>query len=349
MKSKVVLFSLVIVLLSSLLATGCAAEPPKPGEVIQLKYSTQNPETGFGPKNADAPWIADLEKVTNGRLKITPYYAQSLAKGPDNWQAIKSGIADLGWCFHGYWPAMTPLSEVITLPFLPFKSSEQASEILWKLIEKYPNMAKEWSENKLLLTFVTTPYYIITTKKQVKTVEDLKGLKLRVASSSAVEASKLLGIVPQTLPMPDCYENMQKGVIDGMLTPWESLYTFRLYEPARFWTYVPFHTGYFSQPMNWNTWNKLGPEVQKQVMSKSGLEGSKWWGRKFFDDVAVVARDEIKKQNITITEYTPPPAEIARFQEIAGKPVWDKWLSNMKQKGYTEAQNILNDLLNWAK
>jgi TRAP-type C4-dicarboxylate transport system substrate-binding protein len=349
LKNRIVLFSLIVVLLSSLLAIGCAAEPPKPGEVIQLKYASQNPETGFGPINADKPYLAQLEKATNGKLKITPYFAQSLNKGPDQWQALKSGIADLAWCFHGYWPTMTPLAEVITLPFLPFKSAEQASEILWKLTEKYPNMSKQWSENKLLLTFVTSPYFIETTKKQIKTMDDLKGMKFRVAGSNAVEAAKLLGIVPQTMPMPDSYENLQKGVVDGILSPWESLYTFKLYEVARYWTMVPFHTGYFSIAMNLDVWNKLGPDVQKQVMSVSGLAGSKFWGKKFFDEAEATARAEIKKTNIPITEYTLPKEELAKWQDVAGKPVWDKWIADMKAKGWPEAQNILNDLLDWAK
>lgn len=348
MKNKIVLFVLTTLLVSSLLAIGCAA-PVAPGEVIQLKYSDQNPEQGWAAQNAVIPMHRQIEKATNGKLKITGYFAGTLAKGPDTWQATKSGITDIGWCFHGYWPTMTPLAEVMTLPFIPFKSAEQASEILWKLYEKYPNLAKQFAENQILFTWATSPYFVITTKKQVKTVDDLKGMKLRIAGGNPIEAAKLLGIVPQTLPMPDNYEAMSKGTIDGMLAPWEAILTFKLYEPARLWTYVPFHFGYFTWAVNTGVWNKLGPEVQKQVMSVGGLTGSKFYGKNMFDTCEQATKDAIKKAGITLTEYTLPKEELAKLQGIAGKPLWDKWVNDLKAKGSPEAQNILNDVLDWTK
>ena len=52
----------------------------------------------------------------------------------------------MGWCFHGYWPDMTPLSDVITLPSLPIKSAEKGSEVLWKLYEKFPSIQNEYKD-----------------------------------------------------------------------------------------------------------------------------------------------------------------------------------------------------------
>ena len=64
--------------------------------------------------------------------------SQTLIKGIDMWKGISSGIADIGWCVQGYWPEQTPLSDVMSLPFLPIKTAEKGSEVLWKLYEKYP-------------------------------------------------------------------------------------------------------------------------------------------------------------------------------------------------------------------
>ena len=86
------------------------------GKPITLTLSTQNPETGWGQVNALKPWVDQIEKAAKGNLKIKVYYSQTLNKGPDTWKAVKDGIADMGWCFHAYWPGMTSLSDVISLP-----------------------------------------------------------------------------------------------------------------------------------------------------------------------------------------------------------------------------------------
>ena len=348
LKTRVLLLPLVIILVASLLAIGCAPAAA-PGEVIQLKYADQNPETGWEGTHAAQPWTAQIEKATNGRVKITGYYAQSLFKGVDAWQSLKSDVADIAWCFHGYWAGMTPLADVLTLPFLPFKSAEQASGIFWQLMEKYPSMAKEFADNKVLVTYTSSPYLLITTKKQVKTLEDLKGLKIRVTGGPPTEQMKLLGAIPQSIGMPDTYENLQKGVIDGMAIPWEALYSFRQYEVAKYWTIVPLHTVYFTQSMNLNSWNNLPADVQKQVMSVCGLSGSKFWGKNMFDSAAAAARDEIKKQGIQISEYTLPQSELDRWTQIAGKPLWDQWIADMKAKGMPEAEEIFNTTLDMIK
>jgi len=348
LKTRVLLLSLIFFLIVSLVVIGCAPAAA-PGEVIRLKYNNQNPEAGWDGTNAAKPWLAQIEKATNGRVQFDTFFAQSLTKGPDAWQATKSGIADVSWCFHGYWPTMTPLADVISLPFMPFKSAEQASGILWELMEKYPSVAKQFSENKILISWTSNPYLLITTKKQVKTMEDLKGMKIRVTGGPPIEQFKLMGAVPQTMPMPDVYENMQKGVIDGMAAPWEAMLSFRLYEVAKYWTLVPLHTVYFTNAMNWDTWNKLPADVQKQIMSVCGLTGSKFYGKNMFDTASGAARDAAKKANITITEYTLPNAEVERWRTVAGTPLWGKWVSDMKAKGFNEAQEILDFVTSRAK
>lgn len=364
MKYKASLLSLVFVLIISLIFVGCAAQPaapttptptpaptpsPAPVETITLKYNNQNPEAGWDGTHAAKPWLEQITKATNGRVQFDTYFAQSLAKGPDSWQATKSGICDVSWCFHGYWPAMSPLTDVIGLPFMPFKSAEQASGIFWQLMEKYPSVAEQFAENKILITWTSNPYILITTKKQVKTMADLNGMKIRVTGGPPIEQFQNMGAVPQTMPMPDVYENMQKGVIDGMAAPWEAIYSFKLYEIAKYWTIVPLHTVYFTNAMNWDTWNKLPPDVQNQVMSVCGLTGSKFYGKNMFDTALGAARDAANKEGITITEYTLPDDEIAKWRDLAGKPLWDKWLADMKAAGHNEAQDILNSVLDWAK
>ncbi|MEZ5889122.1 MAG: TRAP transporter substrate-binding protein [Xanthobacteraceae bacterium] len=229
------------------------------------------------------PWIDKIEKATKGRVKIELYPSQTISKGVDNWKAVRSGIVDIAWCFHGYWPDLTPLADVITLPALPFKKAEKGSEVLWKLYQKFPAVQKEFSDVKPLMLWTSAPYILITTNKQVKTLDDLKGMKIRVTGGPPTEQIKALGAVPTLIPMPDAYQSLDKGVVDGMGAPWEAIHGFRLYEVVKYYTIMPLSAVYFSMSMNKKKWDSLPKDIQEAIMSVSGLEGSKFWGKNFFD------------------------------------------------------------------
>ncbi|NWG02630.1 MAG: TRAP transporter substrate-binding protein [Syntrophaceae bacterium] len=322
---------------------------PSLAQVIKLTLADQNPQTGWGPVHALQPWVKKVEDATKGKVKIEVYYSQTLAKGPDIWNAVKSGIADMGWCFHGYWPGMTPLSDVISLPALPFTTGEKGSEILWKLYEKFPEIQKEFQDVKPLMLWTSHPYLLITTKKQVKTLEDIKGLKIRQTGGPPTDQMKALGGVPMLIPMPDNYISMQKGVIDGMGAPWEAIHAFRLYEVVKFYTQVPFPAVYFSMSMNKNKWNSLPKDVQDAIMSVSGLEGSKFWGHNFFDTAKNGVYEKAKETGREIVYYELPPEERAKWLEVGGKPIWRDWVKKMEEKGLTSAQKILDATLELAK
>jgi len=322
---------------------------PSLAQVIKLTLADQNSVTGWGPVHALQPWVKKVEEATKGKVKVDVYYSQTLAKGPDIWNAVKSGVADIGWCFHGYWPDMTPLSDVITLPSLPFIKAEKGSEVLWKLYEKFPAIQREYKDVHVFQLWTSHPYLLITSKKQVKTIEDLKGMKIRMTGGPPTEQMKALGAVPILIPMPDNYLSLQKGVIDGMGAPWEAILAFRLYEVVKYYTIVPLSAVYFSMAMNKQKWESLPKDVQAAITSVSGLEAAKFWGRNFFDTAEEGVDEQIKKGGYEMIKYTVPPDELARWTKVAGEPLWKEWVKKMEGKGRPEAQQVLNAALELLK
>jgi TRAP-type C4-dicarboxylate transport system substrate-binding protein len=314
-------------------------------KVTTLSLTDQNSEIGWGPVHALQPWVKQVEEAAKGALKIKIYPSQTLSKGVDNWKAVKNGIADIGWCFHGYWPGMTTLADVISLPALPFTTAEKGSEVLWKLYEKFPQIQTQFKDNHVLLLYTSNPYLLITTKKQVKTLEDIKGLKIRMTGGPPTDQMKALGGVPMSIPMPDNYISLQKGVIDGMGAPWEAIHGFRLYEVVKYYTETPFPAVYFSIAMNKAKWNSLPKEIQDAMTSVSGLQGSKFWGRNFFDTAKEGVYEKAKEGGFNIDYYVLPDEEKARWLEVGGKPIWAKWVEKMKKDGHPEAQEILDAAL----
>jgi TRAP-type C4-dicarboxylate transport system substrate-binding protein len=365
MKKQVLFSALAVIVIVSLVLAGCssaasptpakttsAAPPPTTTQaasnVIKLKYGDQNPDTGWEGSQAAKPWLEQITKATNGRVQFETYYAQSLFKGTDAWVSVKNGVGDLAWMFHGYWANQTPLADVLTLPFLPFTSAKQASGIFWQLYEKYPTLKDQFKDNHVLVTWTSQPYFLITSKKQVKVPDDIKGLQIRVPGGPPTDIMKALGAVPVSKGMPDTYLALQKGEIDGMAGPWEAILSFKLNDVVKYYTYMPLFTVYFTQAMNNDKWNSIPKDVQDQIMSVSGLKGSTFWGENMFDTAVAAGRDLVKKTGTEMNEYTVTGAELDQWVK-ATKPVWDTWLKKMSDAGHPEAQDILNTTLDLIK
>src|SRR3972149_8513927 len=322
---------------------------PVSAQVITLTLADQNSPAGWGPTHALAPWVKRVEEATKGRVKIQVYPSQTLVKGPQSWNALKSGVADMAWNFHGYWPDLTPLADVITLPSMPFTSAEKGSEVLWKLYEKFPAIQKEFQDVKVLMLWTSNPYFLLTTKKQVKTLEDLKGMKIRVTGGPPTDQMRALGAVPTAIPMPDNYLSLDKGVIDGMGAPWEAMHGFRLYEGLKYYTRVPLSAVYFSMAINKQKWESLPKDIQQAITSVSGLSAAKFWGRNFFDTAEQGVMERVKAGGHPMVKYVPPPEELERWQKVAGEPLWKDWVKKMEGKGRPDAQKVLDETLRLLK
>ncbi|MBN2060265.1 MAG: TRAP transporter substrate-binding protein [Deltaproteobacteria bacterium] len=318
-------------------------------DTIQLRFAHQNPETAYSSINCSEPWFRSVEKSCNGKVQIKGYYGQSLAKGPNMWDAVKNNITDIGWCFHGYWPNLTPITDVISLPALPFTTAEKGSEVLWKLYEKFPGIQNEFKDVHVILFYSSHPYGLITTNKPVKTLEDLKGLKIRMTGGPPTDMVRTLGGIPMLIPMPDNYLSLQKGVIDGMGAPWEAIDGFRLYEVTKYHTETPFPAVYFSVSMNKAKWNSLPQDVKDAFTARGSLEGSKYWGHGFFDVMKPLTLEKIKKEGKEFNLFTLTSAERERWLEIGGKPIWENWVKQMEAKGCQNAREILDTTIALSK
>ena len=131
-----------------------------------------------------------------------------------------------------------------------------------------------------------------------------------------------------------------------MGAPWEAVDSFRLYEVVKYYTEgTPFPVVYFSIAFNKNKWNSLPKDIQDAITKYGGYEGSKWWGKTWFDDAREPAIKKIKDLGFEMNMYELTDAERARWIEVSGKPVWDEWLKKMKAAGHPEAKEILDALL----
>lgn len=313
---------------------------------IVLKYGGLSPDGSAPEIYANKVWRDDVKKATGGRVTFEEYYAQTLFKAPDAYRSIQAGIADVSSPSHGALPGLCPLAEVVVLPGLPFKSSMQASGILWKLYEEFPSIRDEFKAQHVTHFVVGIQDHIVSKKKNFKTIEDFKGEKIRATGGSlAPEHLKMLGAVPVTMPFTEVYLNLQKGVMDAAVSNWDLTAFSKFYEVAKYYTLVPFSAIFKSNIMNKTKWESLPKDIQEIINKQSGLWRSEQAGFGEFDSARDRAKEEFKTKGVQTIEYTVPAAENQKWIAVAARPLWDKWVKERTAKGHPEAQQILNRTL----
>jgi len=340
-----------VIPLMMVLAAALMVGQPTPGfgETWTIKFHYEQPTTAPLPVFGFEPWAKAVEEATKGRVKMQIYPGDTLFKTKtDTIEAIKGGLADVAFMYAWAFSPQFDLIDAVSIPFFA-PNAEVASRTAWALFQNIPEVQEQWKDVKVLSAWTTDPYIFITTKKQVKTLEDFKGMKIRMTGGMATEMMKLLGGIPVTIPMPQNYENLQKGVIDGMSAPGEAIAGFRLYEVVKYYTIVPTTCVTQELIMNKKTWNSLPPDIQEAIMSVSGENAAIRMGGGCFDRAWEGLSEKVDKAGYPMVKYTPPKEEVDRWIEIAGKPLWDEWVKNMEKRGYTSAQKIQDEAIRLAK
>ena len=166
-----------------------------------------------------AAWIKTIEEASGGNLTVEVDKA-ALGKMEGQYDLIRNGVRDLVWAVPGYTVGRFDMLQAAELPLL-CPSPAICSPVVWKWYTKHGLAAKEFTDTKLLVTFMGGPYGIHTVKP-VKTLDELKALKIRAAGPS-LPMAKALGLNAVPLPATETYEAVQRGTVDGSVFPWEAM------------------------------------------------------------------------------------------------------------------------------
>jgi TRAP-type transport system periplasmic protein len=313
------------------------------GKTWTLRFGYEQSTTSYYELYLWQPWAKSVETATQGRVKIELYPSQTLFKSTDATNAVKTGIADLGFVIPAYFPGKYPAIDVVQLPF-GSSTSNGASQVVWNLYQKYPEIQKMYSDFKLVSIWTTQPMYLHGTKKNYKTLDDFKGQQIRASAGAATDMVNNLGGNAVFMGMGDVYINLQKGVVDAVITPSEGALGFKIYEVAPYQTHFPGVPAVHSVIMNKKIWDEMPADVQKAFDSVSGLTMC-LQAAAAADRATVDMTSKVKESGITLHEYTVPDDEIAKWVQQAGLPMRAAWLKTMQEQGLTNAQQILDDAI----
>ena len=239
----------------------CADVVYAQSKTVNLNYSIFFPPT-HGQCKAGVSWAKEVEKRTNGRVKITVFPAGTLTKANQCYDGVVKGISDLGMSCFAYTRGRFPVMEAVDLPH-GYPNGRVATHVA---TEFYKRMKPEELKDVKVLYIHAHGPGLLHTKKPVRKLEDLKGLKIRSTGLSA-KVSAALGAVPVAMPQSATYEALQKGVVEGTFTPIETLKGWKQAEVVKYTTdcsEVGYTTAMFVV-MNLKKWNSLPGDIQKTI------------------------------------------------------------------------------------
>ena len=324
-------FTLCMMLGAAMIASGPGTAFAAP-DVVTLKVSHFMATTSNFHQKILLPWCDKISSESNGRLKCQIYPSMQLGGSPPQLfgQGV-DGVADIIETIPTYQAGRFTKSEVFELPFM-VKKAEYGSQALWDYIQK--NALDEYKGVRLIFVNLHDGNQMFFGKKSVKSLEDLKGLKMRAPTRLASKTLAALGAVPVQIPMPAVPEALAKGVVDGASIPWEISTSIKLQEICKTHTETgPNQTKHansiFIFAINSAKYNSLPPELKKVIDQNSGVKVSAWAGR-ILDGTTEGARKIAQDRHNTFNVLSD--TEYMRWMK-ATSAVDDEWVKEVSAKG----------------
>jgi len=287
------------------------------------------------------PWIEKVKVATEGRVRIELLSAP-IGPPPAHFNFAVKGIADITYGVHNYTTGRFSSTQIAELPFLS-NSSEVLSVAWQRIYERELLHLDEHKGTHLLGVFTHGPGQLWFNKKY-ESLDNIKGLKVRIGGGIAQSSSKALGLVPLQAPVTKAYELLSGGVADGIQLPSESISFFKLDRIIK--QGFIFDGGLYNVSMflvmNKKKWNKLSQDDQKAINSVSGEALAKMAG-KAWDKADDKGIDASLKNGIILKKLSEDD-KIIVTQLLT--PIIENTLGKISKQKNIDAKNIYLKLLN---
>lgn len=336
-----ILFVFILLIFGSM---GCEkGHKDNSAKAIELSYSIFFPPSHIQCKTA-INWAREIEKQTNGKVKITVYPAGSLTNAPQVYEGVVNGISDIGMSCLAYTRGRFPLLEGLDLP-LGYPNGLVATKIATEMVKKYK--PTEVADTQVLYIHGHGPG-ILATKKPIRKLDDIKGLKVRATGLSA-KIVQTLGGTPVAMSQPETYEALQKGVVEATFCPIETLKGWKQGEVIDYITdssVIGYTTAMFVV-MNKKKWDSLPVDIQKifsEVSSQWIIKHGKAWEQA--DEEGLQFVKELNREIIPLSQ------DEQQKWKYTVQSILDEYIAKTKEKnlpGEAFVQDIQKLIIKYSK
>ena len=329
MYRRTVLGGLAAAALIAAQALPAAAQGTVEGPKVNWKLSTWGPPRA---QTAGIEKMAELVKErTNGNFTIDIAYAEQLAPAKEGIDSVKIGVIEAAQISGTYHPGKNPAMMALSLPFLPLADADVRIAV-HEAFFNHPAMQKElarWGA-MYLASAILPSYEFMGVGEPPKKLEDWKGKRVRALGGMG-DAMRVLGAVPTTVPAPEVYTSLERGVVDAAAFPFTYAHVaYRLHEISKWYT-INLSPGAADVVtiMSKSAWDALPQQYRDLLMEtkQPQYEALKTAFREADEKNLAM----FKERGLEEIRYTDE--QLKEFQEKAGKPVWDKWIAEAGAKG----------------
>jgi len=276
-----------------------------------------------------SPWAHKIETESGGRLHIDLFPSMELGGAPAQLLAqARDGDVDIVWTAPGLSPGRFPKIETFELPFLPSSRALVSSKALEDFSALY---LKDEFDDVHPLCFSCADRGVIHATAAVRSIEDMKNLKLHVQTRLAGEAVRVLGAQPVPMPAEELPAALSQGVVDGCVDPWHMVPTFRLNDVLKNHTEfsdLSLSSRTYVLAMNKNAYARLPRELQTVLDDNSGQFAAGMAGTMWDLQARAVAENVAQSGDLIVTLL---PEAVAHWRK-ATEPVVEAWLREMKER-----------------
>lgn len=304
----------------------------------ELKLAAFLPAHSVSSVHVLKPYAESVGKASGGKLTVKSYYGGALGRSPfKQYKLVTDNVTDIGYIVDIYTSGQFPDNSVFELPYIVHNATE-ASLAKWRMFDK--GLLRGYQNVKVLGMWVSDPGGIHT-RKPMKSLADLKGMKIRASGKVATAFLKKLGAVPVSMAVTKVTEAVDRGVLDGLMQSWVGLVTFRTHNVVKYHYEAPVGVINFSILMNKGAWNKLSAG-EKAVLEKFGGETMARKAGPAFDKLGTARFDKYKNDKDRHIISVRSKAALAKAK--AGmKDLYDDWAKNTPNGAHKLAE--LNKIL----
>ncbi|OPL14979.1 MAG: hypothetical protein AVO34_00230 [Firmicutes bacterium ML8_F2] len=298
-------------------------------EVITLDFASPFPEPHHQHVNVIEPWIEAIEEASNGRVEINFYPGGTLSESTAVVDDVATGAVDIGFTMLGYTPGRFPLTDMTRFP-AHFQSMEEVTRTLNILLAENADFQEEWTGYKVFALYGLPEGNAYTNNAPIQGIADFDGRDLRVSGELEEDTIAALGGMGSLIPMPEVYDALERGVVDGLLTDNAAIDTYKLYEVLEYAT-SGMSMFYATKAifMNEDTWNSLPADIQAIFDERSGLDLA-LKGSEIYAEAELRGIQKMEENGIEVYEWTEQDA--ADLLEVAN-PVVEGFLDQLEAGG----------------
>lgn len=332
MRSKnLKLISVLLLLAFSLaLVAGCGGKSEPKKEAGPVKWVANSV---WPPNNHQSvglqEFAAKVKEATKGKVELAVQTGGALGyKGPELLKAVRDGLVPVSDMLTSGVAGDEPLFGIVTLPFL-IQSFEEG-KILNDIARPYFDKVAEQKWGQKILYIAPWPAAGFWTKKEINSVADMKGMKMRTYDKNGGLVLQAVGGTPYPLPFSEVYSSLATGVIDSVLTSTPTAVDAKFWEVLKYYspTNVTMATDLIT--VNLKEFNKLD-KASQDALIKAGKEMEEAMWKK----VAALDKEQEAISNKGGIKTVPPSKEFLNELSVATKGIREDWLKTAPPEAKT--------------